>query len=115
MELKRGEWYRVLRPSSNLVGQEYLDVEEALKEAIHDRVALIVVDCSQITSWSSVGLPVLMSAHSEAVRKELRLVLACVDKRLENIFHVTKITLVFDVYPTVDQAISDHQHRATRV
>jgi anti-anti-sigma regulatory factor len=40
------------------------------------------------------------------VRRGGQMKLAAVDKKIENIFVITKLSLVFDVYPTEEQAIA---------
>jgi anti-anti-sigma regulatory factor len=49
---------------------------------------------------------VLISAHSNYVRRQGHMKLCSVDKRIENIFVITKLSLVFDVFPTEQQAIA---------
>jgi anti-anti-sigma regulatory factor len=49
---------------------------------------------------------VLISAHSSYVRRSGQMKLCAVDKRIENIFVITKLSLVFDVFPTEQQAIA---------
>ena len=45
-------------------------------------------------------------AHSNFVRRGGQMKLCSVDKRIENIFVITKLSLVFDVYATEEQAIA---------
>jgi anti-anti-sigma factor len=55
---------------------------------------------------NATTLGVIISAHSNFVRRGDKMVLASVDRRIENIFVITKLHLIFDIYPTVDQAVA---------
>jgi anti-anti-sigma regulatory factor len=45
------------------------------------------------------------------VRRGGQMKLCSVDKRIENIFVITKLSLVFDVYPNEEQAIASFAER----
>ena len=53
----------------------------------------------------------LISAHSNYVRRGGQMKLCSVDKRIENIFVITKLSLVFDVYPSEEQALASFAER----
>jgi hypothetical protein len=56
-------------------------------------------------------LGVLISAHSSYVRRGGQMKLAAVDHRIQNIFVITKLSMVFDVYPTEELAIASFAER----
>ncbi len=64
----------------------------------------IIVDCSKVEHINSVGLGVLITAHSGLCRIGGRLVFAAVNARVKHIFEMTKLTTIFEFYDTVEEA-----------
>jgi anti-sigma B factor antagonist len=97
----------ILTPKGYLTGGEETDELErgikALSEAGNKRLVLNLADTQHL---NSTALGVLISAHSNYVRRGGQMKLCAVDKRIENIFVITKLSLVFDVYPTEELAIA---------
>jgi len=54
---------------------------------------------------NSVSLGVLIGGHSSYAKRDAQMKLCAVDKKIQNIFVVTKLSLVFDVYESCDDAI----------
>lgn len=50
-------------------------------------------------------------ARDQFIRRGGQVKLCSVDKRIENIFVITKLSMVFDVYPTEEQAIASFAER----
>lgn len=97
----------VLMPQGKLVAGEEADrLEAELKRLANEGVRDVVIDCSHVRSDKGIGLGVLISGHSNFVRRGGRFMLTCVSKKIENIFATTKLSLVFDVYPTVELAVA---------
>jgi len=57
----------------------------------------------------SLDMEELDTVADDLIRSGMKL--AAVDKRIENIFVITKLSLVFDVYPTEEQAIASFVER----
>lgn len=97
----------ILTPKGYLTGGEETDELErgikALSEAGNKRLVLNLAETQHL---NSTALGVLISGHSNYVRRGGQMKLCAVDKRIENIFVITKLSLVFDVYPTEEQAIA---------
>ncbi len=97
----------VLYPKGYLAGgEETDDLEQTIKALGDGGNKHLVINLSETQHLNSTALGVLISAHSNYVRRGGQMKLAAVDKRIENIFVITKLSLVFDVYPTEEQAIA---------
>jgi anti-sigma B factor antagonist len=97
----------ILTPHGYLTGgEETEEVEQAIKQLSEADNKHLVVNLSETQHLNSTALGVLISAHSNYVRRRGQMKLCSVDKRIENIFVITKLSLVFDVYPTEEQAIA---------
>jgi anti-sigma B factor antagonist len=54
---------------------------------------------------NSVSLGVLIAGHSNYAKRGAQLKLCAVDKKIQNIFVVTRLSLVFETYETEEEAI----------
>jgi anti-sigma B factor antagonist len=97
----------ILTPKGYLTGgEETEELERGIKQLGEEGNKHLVINLSETQHLNSTALGVLISAHSSYVRRGGQMKLAAVDKRIENIFVITKLSLVFDVYPTEEQAIA---------
>ena len=92
-------------------GDETDEIEMAITQLIEDGNTAMIIKLSETQHLNSTALGVLISAHSNYVRRGGQMKLAAVDKRIENIFVITKPSLVFDAYPTEEQAIASFADR----
>ena len=102
----------ILMPHGYLTGgEETDDLERSIKTLIEAGNKHLVINLGETQHLNSTALGVLISAHSNYVRRGGQMKLCSVDKRIENIFVITKLSLVFDVYPTEEQAIASFAER----
>ena len=101
-----GENFAVVRPDHRLVGDKETDEFQAIvKQLNEEQLAFMVVDLGAIDWISSPGIGALVDAHQRFARRGAHVLLARVDKRINNLLIITKLSLVFDVFTTVDDAI----------
>jgi anti-anti-sigma factor len=104
----------ILTPKGYLTGGEETEaIEQALKALAEAGNKHLILNLSETQHLNSTALGVLISAHSSYVRRGGQMKLAAVDKRIENIFVITKLSLVFDVLATEEQAIASFAERAS--
>jgi anti-sigma B factor antagonist len=97
----------IVTPKGYLTGgKETDDLEQAIKKLGEADAKHLIINLAEAQHLNSTALGVLISAHSNFVRRGGQMKLCCVDKRIENIFVITKLSLVFDVYATEEQAIA---------
>lgn len=97
----------VLSPKGYLTGgEETEELEQAIRTLSEGGNKHLVINLGETQHLNSTALGVLISAHSSYVRRGGQMKLSSVDKRIENIFVITKLSMVFDVYPTEEQAIA---------
>lgn len=97
----------VLSPKGYLTGgEETEELEQAIKALSEAGNKHLVINLGETQHLNSTALGVLISAHSNYVRRGGQMKLCSVDKRIENIFVITKLSMVFDVYPSEEQAIA---------
>jgi len=106
MKQRQVESIVILTPSGYLTGGDETDeLERKIKELSDGGNKHLIVNLSETQHLNSTALGVLISAHSNYVRRQGQMKLCSVDKRIENIFVITKLTLVFDVYDTRAEAL----------
>jgi len=65
----------------------------------------VVVDLGRVSWINSTGLGILLSAQSTLRRNGGELKLANVTSRIKNIMFITKLTLIFECFDSVEEAI----------
>jgi anti-sigma B factor antagonist len=107
MKQRQVESIAILTPKGYLSGGDETDeLENAIKSLADSGNKSLIVNLSETQHLNSTALGVLISAHSSYVRRGGQMKLCSVDKRIENIFVITKLSLVFDVFPNEEQAIA---------
>jgi anti-sigma B factor antagonist len=97
----------ILSPRGYLTGGEETDeLEQGIKALGDVGNKHLIINLGETQHLNSTALGVLISAHTNYVRRGGQMKLCSVDKRIENIFVITKLSLVFDVYPSEEMAIA---------
>lgn len=97
----------IVMPSGYLTGGEETEqLDQAIKRHAEAGNKHLIVNLAEVQHLNSTALGVLISAYSNYVRRGGQMKLCSVDKRIENIFVITKLSLVFDVYGSEEQAIA---------
>ena len=102
----------ILAPRGYLTGGEETDeLQQSIQALSEGGNKQLVINLGETQHLNSTALGVLISAHSNYVRRGGQMKLCSVDKRIENIFVITKLSLVFDVYPNEEQAIASFSEK----
>lgn len=86
-------------------GDETDELRKILNGLAEEKKTSLVIDLEKVTYLNSTALGVLISTHANFTKRNSKVALCNISKNIENIFVITKLTLVFDIYPTVDDAI----------
>lgn len=86
-------------------GEETTEVRQAVAGFVEREYDKLIIDLSKVTYLNSTAIGVLVSAYTTYSRKGWKIKLCGVNKNINNIFVITKLTLVFDVYETVNEAV----------
>ena len=88
-----------------LGGKETDELSGKIKELSEAGNKKLLINLGQTTFMNSVSLGVLIAGHSNYAKRGAQLKLCAVDKKIQNIFVVTRLSLVFETYETEDEAI----------
>lgn len=86
-------------------GEETSQLRDKLAEIVELKKNKLIINLEKVTYLNSTALGVLISAHANFVKREGTVVLCNVSKTIENLFVITKLTLVFPIYTSLDEAI----------
>lgn len=96
----------LIEVSGSLVGGEETDRLRAAVAGFVDReYQKLIIDLSNVTFLNSTAIGVLVSAHTTYSRKGWQIKLCGINKNINNIFVITKLTLVLDVAETREDAV----------
>ena len=87
-------------------GDETEELRSILKKLAEEGAKHVIIDLEKVTYLNSTALGVLISTHATFAKRDAKIILANVAKSIENLFVITKLTLVFPIYETLEEAIN---------
>lgn len=88
-------------------GEETDDMRRAIAGFVDKEYAKLIIDLSKVNYLNSTAIGVLVSAQTTYSRKKWQVKLCGINKNISSIFVVTKLTLVFDVHDSREDAIKN--------
>lgn len=102
----QGGTIAVIEAKGSLVGGEETDeLRSAYKDFLEQGNKKLIIDLSKVTYMNSTAIGVLVSAHTTYSKNNGHVKLCAINKNINNIFVITKLTLVFDVCETLEEAV----------
>jgi len=86
-------------------GEETVELRQAVAGFLDRDYSKLLIDLSGVTYLNSTAIGVLVASHASYSRKGWHIKLCGMNKNITNIFVITKLTLVFDVYDTRQEAV----------
>lgn len=97
----------VLELKGNYVGgEETDDLRDSIKKLSDDGNTKLIIDLGEVSYLNSSALGVLIAAHANYAKRGGKIKLCQLNKNLENLFVITKLSLIFDSYPNQVEAIA---------
>jgi anti-sigma B factor antagonist len=103
---------KVVRIAGNLDGIDSEPLTAALSELVEHRGAGIVINLADVKFINSTGLSALVTFTAQANTHETKLVLASLSPFVAGVLETTRLDRFFDVFPTVEAAITQLQRPA---
>lgn len=88
------------------IGEGEFALRQAVQQALNSGAQRIVLDLRGVTVIDSSGVGELVSAHTTVTNRGGRVVLANLPTRISEVMVITQIITVFDVYGSVNEAVS---------
>ena len=97
----------VLKLKGNFVGGDETDeLQSEIKKLSEAGNLKLVIDLGEVAYLNSSALGVLISAHANYTKREGKVKLCQLNKNIENLFVITKLSLIFDTYPSEMEAVA---------
>jgi anti-sigma B factor antagonist len=106
VKITEQEGVRVLSLRGEFIGGDETDeLRNALAKETENETKLLLVDLEDVKYLNSTALGVLISAHTHISKREGKIGLCNISKSIENIFVITKLVLVFNIYDTLEEGL----------
>ena len=86
-------------------GDETVELRQAVAGFTEREYQKLIIDLGKVTYLNSTAIGVLVSSHTTYTRKGWHIVLCNINNNINNIFVITKLTLVFDVKDSLNDAV----------
>ena len=86
-------------------GDETVELRQAVAGFAEREYSKLIIDLSNVTYVNSTAIGVMVSAHATYSRRGWRIKVCGMNKNINNIFVITKLTLIFDVYDSRAEAV----------
>jgi anti-sigma B factor antagonist len=97
----------VIEVKGSLVGGEETDeLRSAVADFVQQGTTKLIIDLSKVTYLNSTAIGVLVSAHTTFSKNKGHVKVCGINKNINNIFVITKLTLVFDTCETREDAVA---------
>jgi len=96
----------IIEIKGSLVGDKDTDgFRETVADLIEQGNRSLIVDLSKLNYMNSTGIGAIIAVHSNYLKNGGVVKLTGLTSNVQNLFVVTKLIDIFDVYENVDQAI----------
>jgi anti-sigma B factor antagonist len=97
----------VIEVKGSLVGGEETDeLRNAVADFVQQGTKKLIIDLGKVTYLNSTAIGVLVSAHTTFSKNKGHVKVCGINKNINNIFVITKLTLVFDTCETREDAVA---------
>jgi anti-anti-sigma factor len=87
------------------IGVGDVALRNAVQEVINNGATKVVINLRDVTTIDSSGVGELVSAYTTATNRGVKLRLANLPAKVNDILQITQLITVFDVYDSEDEAI----------
>ena len=103
----------ILDINGRVVGDASLDLRRSingwLAEIPEEEKPKVILNLDKVSMMDSSGLGVLVSSYTSIQKRGGRLVLSGLGRGLQNLIAITKLTRVFDMYESEDEAMESFE------
>jgi anti-sigma B factor antagonist len=96
----------IVAPEGNFFGGKETDeLDRALKALMASENKKMVLDLAKVSHLNSIAIGILVGAYTNYQKRGGRIILVNVDRRIQNVFVVTKLSLVFEIAESRQEAL----------
>ena len=98
----------LIEVKGSLVGGDETDeLRRAIAGFTEQEYKKLIIDLGKVTYLNSTGIGVLVAAQASYSRKGWKVKLVGINKNIDNIFVLTKLTMVFEICETREEAVKE--------
>lgn len=113
MTVRKAGDVTIVAPTGWLVGGDETDeLEDKVRALLAEGHRRLVVDLSGIAMMNSLAVGALMGCRQSSRNRDCQMVVCGLNRRLARMFLITQLTLVFELYETLDEALAALQQSA---
>ena len=113
MKVRSEDGVVIVTPRGWLVGGDETDqLEDLIRRQLTDGNRRMVVDLSEVAMMNSLAVGTLVGCRQSYKSRDGRIVLCGLNRRLVRIFLLTQLTLVFELFETLEEALAAVEHVA---
>lgn len=106
VQLEQKAEVAVLKLRGNFFGDRDTDkLRRTLRELTADGNLALAIDLGSVRRMNSIALGVLVGVHTNYVKRGGRVILADLDRNIEDLLTITKLARVFEIGPTLPDAL----------
>jgi anti-anti-sigma factor len=87
-------------------GKDVEELERDLRKLVYDDQKKIILDLKHTTHMNSTGIGVLASVHTSAVNRGVTLHVCNIERRIEHVLTIVKLTRVLNCFDTRKEALA---------
>jgi anti-sigma B factor antagonist len=97
----------IIEIRSSLIGEDEIDeLRDAVSDFIEQGNKKLMIDLSRVGIINSVGIGALISSYTSFTRNGGEVILTGANKSIKNVFIITKLSEVFEIHDTMEDAIN---------
>jgi anti-sigma B factor antagonist len=97
----------IIEIRSSLIGEEEIDeLRDAVSDFIEQGNKKLIIDLSRVGIINSIGIGALISSYTSFTRNGGEVILTGVNKSIKNVFIITKLSEVFEILDSIEEAIN---------
>ena len=101
----------VLEPEQHLI-DPVAEAVDAIGELVKQNNLFLVIDLGKVNHLNSTALGVLVETHTNYVKRGGSVKLCALEKRISNLLLITKLSMVFEVHDSLEDALASFASRA---
>jgi anti-anti-sigma factor len=98
--------YMIIGINGRLDTTNYQILEHRLMKYIDENQIRLIIDCTRMDYISSSGLRIFLMALKRVSQAKGRFVICSLQDMIKEVFAISGFNSIFEVYPTVDEALS---------
>ena len=107
--------YTLLRPEGRLDLSSSAQLKERAKGYLSEGGVNLILDLSDVSFVNSSGLGALVSILKEVRTVKGHMALCNLARYVQEVFEITQLSHIFDIYPTEEEAVASFAQSAANV